>query len=476
MGAHDLGHDRQAEARTALPAVARVVEADEPVEHPGLVGVGDARTVVGHGDRHPVPVFVTGHAERQLVSRVPGRIVCDVADGPGERAGVAVDAGRHDRRRHCGRGQRPHPGHLGTHQVIEVDRLRPSAHTVLVGTGQGQHVLDEPSEPLCVRQHDRLYGVDVDWLPGGAGQVEQADESGERAVQFVRGIVDELQLPCPGMLDAFEHRVHGARQFGDLVTGVRHGQPPAGVSAGDRIGLPADGFDGPQRPADQEVGEQRDPDDDAGEHQADGVPDREDRGGYRPLVGGHEHGERAVGGLHPHRVDGVPVVVPADHLDIADDLGTSWRQARQQRPDPHHAGLLNLAGGIDDDHVGDVGCPGQHHRRHRVQAVGLERLGELMRPGRTRRFGVADQDAVHRQQHAGRGQCHRDGHHGRGHQREPGADRTEPPAGAGPAAVGGGRHVADSRSASGLAATGSQDSLRTVTAGHLGPEAELLDP
>ena len=59
-------------------------------------------------------------------------------------------------------------------------------------------------------------------------QLELRPQERERRPQLVPGVRDELPLALERRLQAAEHRVQGRGEPLQLVTGPRHGKPPAG--------------------------------------------------------------------------------------------------------------------------------------------------------------------------------------------------------------------------------------------------------
>ena len=74
----------------------------------------------------------------------------------------------------------------------------------------------------------------------------------------MRGVRDEPALASGGLLDARQHRIHGARKPVDLVTAAGLGDTAVQVPVADRCHLGADTLDGAQRPTGDRRGGARD--------------------------------------------------------------------------------------------------------------------------------------------------------------------------------------------------------------------------
>ena len=86
---HDPSGDREAEARAAVARGARRVGAVEAFEHARLLGLGDARALVEHLDRHAVGAAPGAHLDRAAARRVPHRVLEQVRDHLMDALGVA---------------------------------------------------------------------------------------------------------------------------------------------------------------------------------------------------------------------------------------------------------------------------------------------------------------------------------------------------------------------------------------------------
>jgi hypothetical protein len=128
--------------------------------------------------------------------------------------------------------------------------------------------------------------------------LELRADPGEGAPELVAGVGDEPVLPLRRVVEAGEHRVHGAGEPSDLVARRRFRHATMEVLRADRLHLGADRLHRAQRPAGQ------DPRGRADEQQQERQADEQE---VSEAVGAVGHRVEAAGD-----VDGVDVVLRAD--------------------------------------------------------------------------------------------------------------------------------------------------------------------
>ena len=145
--------DRQPQSRAASHARARLVHAEEALEDPFLVLLGDADALVDDGDAYQVRVRgIDAHAHTHSGARigVADGVVQEVAHGGGDERRVpthheALGTTRHQRDL-AGLGCHPHPVHgLGDHGV-QVDVLGAGQRVTFLKPGELDDLLDQHAQ------------------------------------------------------------------------------------------------------------------------------------------------------------------------------------------------------------------------------------------------------------------------------------------------------------------------------------------
>ncbi len=148
------------------------------------------------------------------------RVVEQVAHDPFELASAAVHpAGRHS----VGQDRRPigESADLVEHDVVEVDDGVGQRLGRLVEPRQLEQLVDHVLEPLVVGEDPPCDVGPVGIGPAPLCDLDRRSDRRDRAAQLVRRVGHESSLPLGRVLEPLQHRVHGARQLVDLVTGAR---------------------------------------------------------------------------------------------------------------------------------------------------------------------------------------------------------------------------------------------------------------
>ena len=221
IGVAEVGHDGQAETEPAMFTIARLVQADEPLEDPLSLGRRHARAVVADldgGGPGPWPVSPRRPGWRQTGERC--RPDCR-SPAPRIRPARA-------RRPGCRRWSRPEdrvggggdhvPGHR--QQIAGLlDRGQPA----FVRTGQQKELLDQPGHPGVFHQHLVGHPGPVGGMRAMQRHLHGRPDVGDRRAQLVGRIGQKPPLAGRGGLQAVEHGVEGPGQPAHLVVGVRLG-------------------------------------------------------------------------------------------------------------------------------------------------------------------------------------------------------------------------------------------------------------
>ena len=263
-------HDREPEARSV--PVARSLDAPgESLEDPLLLVVVDALALVPHPDADDPVLVHAADRDHLVASGVLDGVLREVHHGRGEAVRVACEE------RHIGPVDLPATDaeslRLGedlVRQEVEVERLGPQ-EVGAGGAGQEQEIVDEAAHALqLVLDHAGCLSALRGVVPEG---LEVAPDHRDRRAELVPHIGKELLLVLEGRLEAVEHSVEGASEFGDLVAAADR-DAVGEVGVGDRAGCPgerAQRLDGAAgRQPDEERGE-KGHDDADGDRERDGA-------------------------------------------------------------------------------------------------------------------------------------------------------------------------------------------------------------
>ncbi|GAA4692081.1 hypothetical protein GCM10023349_03750 [Nocardioides conyzicola] len=211
---------------------------------------GDARTVVDDVEAGLVVVDVDNQDD--LCCRVGHRVLQQVADDPPYVVGVRQRRRRGDLVRadpYAGAG--PGADGLLQDERVEVERGRPSDR-VRIDRGQHEEVTHQPFHVARRSEDVRAQPVGVDVLGPGEGELEGDALRGERALQIVGDVGDEVALVLRGSVEPPQHRVHGRGQTADLVGHAVTGHPGVQVLRGDPVHLGSDAVQPSERPAEEQ--------------------------------------------------------------------------------------------------------------------------------------------------------------------------------------------------------------------------------
>ena len=176
-------------------------------------------------------------ADRDLVA---GRRVCLTALSASwsTRLGEPLLVDRDDRpssRRSRRAASRGRPGRVPSRAASAVSRSRSTGcgaeEVGPVALGEQDQVADQPRHPVDLVEQQRP-GLGHLGRVVGVEQLEVAAQHGQRRLQLVAGVVEELALADERRLQPVEHAVEGAGQRGDVVV-AGLGQPAGEVGLAD---------------------------------------------------------------------------------------------------------------------------------------------------------------------------------------------------------------------------------------------------
>ena len=248
MGAHDLVHDREAQARPFRIGRAGGVEPHESLEDPPPVLGRDAGPAIRDLEDYRTAVPRDAHLDLAVASRVAERVRQEVRDDARESGAVSrngraldgLDAAAHAaaarERRRVRRRLRRHGR--------EIDRLpAPGERRVSAGEQQQRvHLLRETAggaldrlerAPRLLRRRVRPERL-----------LRLADEHGGRRLQLVRRVGDEAALRAERVLEPVEERVDDGREPPELLAALRDADAPREVRRLELFGEARDLLDG----------------------------------------------------------------------------------------------------------------------------------------------------------------------------------------------------------------------------------------
>ena len=406
MNAHDLEHDR--EAQTAAAGVSRttLIEADEAIEHPRSLTLGNARSVIV--DPHQRGAVDRADPDRDPVPGVTPRVVDEVLHRPPQQPRVTpkphgLDAAGIDDEPLAGQACDLRPG-----EIVQVDGIG-CPHRPLIQPRQ-QQTLESLLHPRALLAHDvgdlrrrRRAGMRL-------GQLGVLPHRRQRRAQFVGCITGEPLLCRVRLLDAREHPVHRRREQVDLIAGSAYRHPMIERVGVDRVHLAPDAIHRRQRL-------RRDrPDDEPDDRDGERHGEREQRAGLGDsrihLGQGCTEQQGALVERLPHHEIGLAVDDGA-HRAALDRVGE--RQGIVGVDD--HRRLVGGRGAPGDE--GIVVALGDPRRRHESALQSVGDAGELGLQTR----GYTRRQVLRQQRHdPPRPETEHDGHHRRRDQGDAGAD------------------------------------------------------
>ena len=315
---------------------------------------------------------------------------------------------------------------------MQVRWFRCKGELALVGSGQGQQVVDHGPHRLDLLVHARerlsCFGREA-----GLAQVDLQLRAHHREgrSELVRGVGDEATLIRDPTLQSLQHAVHRHGEVMDLVGGGRHVDAFIEMFDADLAGFvrdPRHGRQGgareppPAEPGDEQQAGSRQRE--QGPQSADGGVDRIERGGNDDdqLRGaGERHGQQAEGlcvRAQGHRpVNGV---APTNDRQVIGPDQRAFRRGVSRRLERGTAGIEQLRRRLASGKLSQ----GRVARVLKLPLIrGADTEGDLRRSRGKRGVDPGDQIGTQPDHDEGAERCHQDGEQGDGPDRDPQADR-----------------------------------------------------
>ncbi len=231
----DLLGDGQAQPGAAVVGGPARVQTREALERPRPVLGRDPRPLVAH----PQPDALSPGRGRQhhqpSGGAVPHRVVQQVGEDLREQVGIGAHA---QPLRDLAARHHPLPGHDGLPQgllaqLAQLDVLTLDQPGPGLQAGQVEQLRDQPAQPLGLGER----GAEGDGI--GVGDpvdhvLQHRPERGDRRTELVADVGHQLPALPVHLAQVGGHRVEGAGELADLVTGGR-GDPQAVPALGDGL-------------------------------------------------------------------------------------------------------------------------------------------------------------------------------------------------------------------------------------------------
>jgi hypothetical protein len=187
---------------------------------------------------------------------VPGRVVEEVADDPGEVLGVPADLPGG----HAGEVNpdlAPLAAGLRDDEIVQVDQFSccDRRRRSMFATSDEEEVVDEALHAYVLVEDFACRLPPATIVRSGECDLEFVTDDGDGGAQFVGRVGHESGLAPMRVLETVEHAVHRGSESSDLVTWRGDGDALVELAGTDLVHAPSDRVDWTQRSADDDPGQ-----------------------------------------------------------------------------------------------------------------------------------------------------------------------------------------------------------------------------